>query len=173
MMPDESSGGLKVGNVSPVSEHVSLREVTERDLDILYQHQLDAGAAGMAAMTPRSHTAFLAHWRRILADPTVVARAVVVDGEVAGNVLSFLREGKREVGYWIGRRHWGGGVGTAALSKLLDLLEERPLYAHVAKHNPASVRVLEKCGFEVVGEDPAFASVGGESIEGFVLRLDA
>jgi RimJ/RimL family protein N-acetyltransferase len=155
-----------------VPDHVTLREVTEEDLTTFYQHQLDAEAAVMAAFTPRSRTGFRAHWRRILADPTVVTRTVVVDGEVAGNVVSFPREGKREVGYWIGKRHWGKGVATAALLELLGLLEERPLYAHVAKHNPASVRVLEKCGFEVVGEDPAFASIGGESIEGFILKLE-
>jgi len=163
--------GSRVGNVSPVPDHVTLREVKEEDLAVFYQHQLDTEAAVMAAVTPRSHSAFLAHWRRILADPTMVTRTVVVDGEVAGNVVSFPRERKREVGYWIGKRHWGRGVATAALSGFLGLLEERPLYAHVAKHNPASVRVLEKCGFEVVGEDPAFASIGGESIEGFILKL--
>ncbi len=171
-MASACTPGRRVGNVSPVSEHVSLRAVTEEDLDILYQHQLDAEAAGMAAMTPRSHSAFLAHWRRILADPTVITKVVVVDDLVVGNVLSFLRESKREVGYWIGKRHWGKGIATAALSRLLDLVEERPLYAYVAKHNPASVKVLEKCGFEIVGEDPAFTSIGGEAIEGFILRLD-
>ena len=166
------SGGLKVGTLSLVPEHVTLRDVAEDDLDTLYQHQLDPEGGVMAAVTPRSHSAFLAHWRRILADPTVITKVVVVDDLVVGNVLSFLREGEREVGYWIGRRHWGKGIATAALSRLLDLMEERPLYAHVAKHNPASVRVLEKCGFEIVGEDPGFASIGGEPIEGFILRLD-
>lgn len=163
---------MTTGNVCLVSGHVTLRDVTDEDLPILFQHQLDPQGGVMAAVTPRSHSAFLAHWRRILADPTVITKAVVVDDRVVGNCLSFLREGKREVGYWIGKSHWGKGIATAAVSELLEVVEERPLYAHVAKHNPASVRVLEKCGFEIVGEDPGFATVGGEAIEGFILRLD-
>ena len=48
----------------------------------------------------------------------------------------------------------------------------RPLYAHVAKHNGASIRVLEKCGFKMAGEDPAFATFDGESVEGYIMALD-
>lgn len=155
-----------------MADRVSLRDVEDEDLAVFYQHQLDPEAAAMAALAPRSEGAFLAHWRRILADPTVLTKTVLVDGEVAGNVVSFLREGKREVGYWIGKRHWGRGIATAALRRFLGLIEERPLYAYVATHNPASVRVLEKCGFEVVGEDPGFATIAGEPVAGFVLRLE-
>ncbi|HEX6261677.1 MAG TPA: GNAT family N-acetyltransferase [Actinomycetota bacterium] len=154
-----------------MAEHVTLRDVTDEDLDVFYQHQLDPEAAGMAAATPRGRGAFMAHWRRILADPTVVTKAVLVDGELAGNVVSFLREEKREVGYWIGKRYWGRGVATTALAWFLELIDERPLHAYVATHNLASVRVLEKCGFEVVGEDPAFTTIAGEPVAGLILRL--
>lgn len=167
-----ASGSLKAANVVPVPEHVTLREATEDDLAVLYQHQLDPEASVMAALTPRSETAFYAHWRRIMTDPSVIVRAVVVDGDLAGNVLSFLRDGRREVGYWIGKRHWGKGVATEALRRFLEELDERPLFAYVAKHNPASARVLEKCGFEIVGEAPGFATIGEEPIDGVVLRLD-
>lgn len=47
----------------------------------------------------------------------------------------------------------------------------RPLYAHVAKHNLASVRVLEKCGFTHAGEDKEFSSADGQVVEGFILKL--
>ena len=131
---------------------VSLRDVEEADLPILFEHQLDPEANRMGAFKPRSREAFVAHWATVLRDETVVKKAVLVGGEVAGNVVSFERDGEREVGYWIAREHWGKGVATQALSQLLKLVTERPLYAYVAKRNVASLRVLQKCGFEIVKE---------------------
>jgi RimJ/RimL family protein N-acetyltransferase len=72
---------------------------------------------------------------------------------VAGSVLSFVRDGQRQVGYWIAREHWGKGVATAALTQLLGEVCERPLFARVAAGNHGSLRVLEKCGFQSVGEE--------------------
>ena len=80
--------------------------------------------------------------------------------------------GARQVGYWLGRRYWGRGVATKALSAFLDLVTTRPLFAHVARHNAASLRVLEKCGFTVIGCEKAPAGDGGEDIEELSLRLD-
>ena len=40
-------------------------------------------------------------------------------------------------------------VATRALRAFLDELTERPLFAGVAEHNVASIRVLEKCGFAI------------------------
>lgn len=61
--------------------------------------------------------------------------------------------GEREVGYWIGSAYWGNGIATAALAAFLQQVQMRPLYAHVAKHNRGSLRVLEKCGFTIIGEE--------------------
>jgi RimJ/RimL family protein N-acetyltransferase len=61
--------------------------------------------------------------------------------------VSWNSHGQREIGYWIDRAYWGRGVATAALSTFLRLEQTRPLYAGVAKHNAASLRVLQKCGF--------------------------
>jgi hypothetical protein len=45
----------------------------------------------------------VAHWaNKILADETVTEQTVLFGGRVAGNVVSFQRDGKRKVGYWIG-----------------------------------------------------------------------
>jgi RimJ/RimL family protein N-acetyltransferase len=117
----------------------------------------------MAAFPARDEDAFMAHWTKILADPTVTARTVLLDEQVAGNVVSFEHEGHREVGYWIGREFWGHGVATRALLVFLNLVPSRPLYAGVAPHNSASIRVLEKCGFTVTGQEES-----GD----VVLRLD-
>jgi RimJ/RimL family protein N-acetyltransferase len=86
-------------------------------------------------------------------DKSNVIKTILYNGQVAGNVMTFVMEGKREVGYWIGREFWGKGIATQALSEFLDFVSIRPLYGYVAKHNVGSKRVLEKCGFEVFGEE--------------------
>jgi RimJ/RimL family protein N-acetyltransferase len=137
---------------SPSRSDVLLRDVTGDDLPIFFEDQQDPEAAHMAAFPSRDRDAFMAHWTRILGDETVITKTIVFDGEVAGNVVSFEWSGRREVGYWIGRRHWGKGIATMALSAFLGYDTRRPLYAGVSKHNLASIRVLEKCGFTIVDE---------------------
>jgi RimJ/RimL family protein N-acetyltransferase len=132
---------------------VELRAVEPADLPVLYEHQADPVAASMAAFPSRDREAFMAHWERILADETVVVRAIVADGALAGNVLSFDRDAVREVGYWLGREFWGSGIATAALVAFLRIETTRPLYAGVARHNAGSLRVLAKCGFVAGGEE--------------------
>ena len=81
--------------------------------------------------------------------------------------MSFEQSGEPQVGYWIGKEYWGKGVATRALWEFLGHVKARPLYAHVAKHNIASARVLEKCGFTICGKDK------GLQVEELVLKLDA
>lgn len=123
-----------------------MRDVREDDLPILFDHQQDPDASQMAAFTPRDRDEFMAHWAKILHDETVMKKTVLFDGEVAGNIVSFERDGEREVGYWIGRDYWGRGIATNALSEFLAHVTERLLFAHVAEHNLASIRVLENAG---------------------------
>jgi RimJ/RimL family protein N-acetyltransferase len=133
----------------PPAGVVRLRGVTEDDLPVFFEHQRDPEASRMAAFPPRDRDAFMAHWTTILRDASVVARTVLLDGQVAGNVVAFDFERRREIGYWIGRPFWGRGVATRALRAFLEDVNERPLYAGVAEGNVASIRVLEKCGFTI------------------------
>jgi RimJ/RimL family protein N-acetyltransferase len=147
---------------------VRLRAVTEDDLPILFEHQLDPEATAMAAFPARDREAFMAHWRtKVLGDDAVVKQAILVDGQVAGNIVSWVAEGQREVGYWLGRSYWGRGVATRALAAFLEQVTGRPLFAHVATHNVGSRRVLEKCGFRMVGESTV------DEVAESLLRLDA
>ncbi len=133
---------------------VVLREVEDADLPILFVHQGDPVGSEMAAFPSRDEAAFMAPWAKIRVDPSCTPRAVLVDGECVGNIGSFVMEGKREVGYWIGREHWGRGYATAALTAFLSIEVQRPLYAACAEHNLGSARVLEHCGFTYVGPEP-------------------
>ena len=106
---------------------------------------------------PRDLPAFMHHWQhRVLPDPIGQKQAILVDGELAGHVGSWDQDGLRLVGYWIGKAFWGRGVATAALREFIGTREPtRPLHAWVAVGNVASRRVLEKCGFALVGDAQA------------------
>ena len=93
---------------------------------------------------------------------------------VVGHVGSYEQFGKREVTYWIGTAYWGQGIATRALTAYLkQTLTTRPIYARVAKDNVGSRRVLEKCGFTVVGESKGYANARGKEIEELLLELEA
>jgi RimJ/RimL family protein N-acetyltransferase len=143
--------GDRSNHAEPPDE-VTIRPVHEDDLSILFEHQRDPEANAMAAFPPRDREAFMAHWRKILSDPTCLARTIELDGTVVGNIGSFDFDGRREVGYWIDRAFWGRGVATRALAALLREETTRPLFAGVVPHNAGSIRVLEKCGFARTGK---------------------
>jgi RimJ/RimL family protein N-acetyltransferase len=129
---------------------VRLRDVEPDDLPIFFEQQLDPDATRMAAFPSRDRASFDAHWEKnILGNPDAIAQTILVDDEVAGNIGSWTQDGIRLVGYWIGKEYWGKGVATRALSAFLHQVTDRPLHAHVVKHNVGSIRVLEKCGFSV------------------------
>jgi len=59
------------------------------------------------------------------------------------------------IAYWIGRRYWGRGMATEAVKVLLASIFSRTttriVITNVRVTNPASARVLEKCGFIRIG----------------------
>lgn len=62
--------------------------------------------------------------------------------------------GTAELGYALGRAHWGRGYATEAVHVMVELARERGLKAldaHIFPENPASARVLEKAGFADLG----------------------
>jgi RimJ/RimL family protein N-acetyltransferase len=153
----------------------ALREVQDEDLAALFEQWADPVAMHMAAFTAPDHMdrdAFERRWSRLRADETVIARAIVVDGKVAGTIGSWGAPGEREVTYWIGRSYWGKGIATCALDAFLTVDPSRPLRGRVAYDNVASRRVLEKCGFRVVATDRGFAEARSREIEEVVLRLE-
>jgi len=60
-----------------------------------------------------------------------------------------------EIGYWLGVKHWGKGYATEAVRALIDHiftdLGDESINAAARVTNPASRRVLEKCGFQWSG----------------------
>jgi RimJ/RimL family protein N-acetyltransferase len=148
-----------------------LRDVVEADIPIFFEHQRDPEAIRMAAFPARDREAFTAHWDKILKNDHGTKKTIVFEGHVAGYIVSFDKEGKRLVGYWIGRDYWGKGLATKALAELIQELTVRPLYANVARSNVASIRVLEKCGFVTSGSQTEFDEALREEVEEVLMAL--
>ncbi|BAC91403.1 GNAT family N-acetyltransferase [Gloeobacter violaceus] len=153
-----------------------LRDTTEDDLPIFFEQQLDPDANYMAAFTsgdPTDRDHFMARWTRIFEDDAIATQTILCDGHVAGYVASFEQFGKPSISYWLGKEYWGKGFATKAVLGFVGHINTRPLYARAAKDNIASIRVLEKCGFTICGEDKGFANARGEQVEEFIMRLGA
>jgi RimJ/RimL family protein N-acetyltransferase len=154
---------------------IALRDVEDRDLDTFFDHWVDDDARRMAAFTPADapdRTAFAARLQRQRENPSILVKTIELDGEPAGSIGSWDDDGKREITYWIGREHWGKGVASRALQAFLEIETTRPLYAAAAADNTGSLRVLEKCGFRVVGQGRAYSNARGLDVDEVRLRLD-
>ena len=80
----------------------------------------------------------------------------LTDGRIVGGCgIGTLREDGPEIGYWIGVAHWGNGYATEAARAVIDHafrdIGLKELLAGARVSNPASRRVLEKCGFQWTG----------------------
>jgi RimJ/RimL family protein N-acetyltransferase len=131
---------------------ITLRPVTEADLPILFQQQLDPEAVAMSAYPSKDRGEFMRHWEGILKNKNVTARTIIYKEKVAGHILCWKEKYEQRIGYWIDKEFWRRGIASAAVAEFLVQTKIRPLYAEVANHNPASKRVLEKNGFELLDE---------------------
>jgi ribosomal-protein-alanine N-acetyltransferase len=79
---------------------------------------------------------------------------IPADGKVVGMISVFdvsRRHKNAEIGYWLGKNHWSGGIMTEAVRLTLDYCFRRlrlmRVVAPVFTTNVGSVKVLEKRGF--------------------------
>jgi RimJ/RimL family protein N-acetyltransferase len=85
----------------------------------------------------------------------VVYLITLRDKTVIGACGIMLREDTPELGYWLGVPYWNQGYATEALHAVIDYaftdLAHEAVQAGARVTNPASRRVLEKCGFQWTG----------------------
>lgn len=155
---------------------ILLRPTEISDLDILFQFQLDEQGGYMAAFMPKDHDdrdAFIRKFTRLLQDPSVHNRTILLDDVIVGSIAKFVMDGHAEITYWIDRAYWGKGIATGALKQFLQLETTRPIFGRVACDNFGSQKVLEKNGFVKVAEDSGFAQARQEVIVEYVYTLPA
>lgn len=110
---------------------------------------------------PRPYTRHDAHYWITEGSSNALGQhfAICLNGDCIGGVGIYWGKDEYrfsgEVGYWLGERYWGKGYATEALNLLTEwLLTETELqrfYALVIELNHASMRVLEKCGYQLEG----------------------
>lgn len=92
-----------------------------------------------------------------------------------GNSLP-SREGEPLVGYWVGKPYWNKGICTEALQLMLEYIRKHTdIQSLISSHfvdNPASGRVMEKCGFVPTGETCVDEAFAGSDRPMRVLRLE-
>lgn len=96
---------------------------------------------------------------------------------VIGSIGAEVQDGPEPAfGYWLGAAFWGRGLATEAAQGLIDAVfgisTFRGLSASVHPANPASRRVLEKCGFVFSGSGMIEAPARGGSMPVDFCRLD-
>ncbi len=96
---------------------------------------------------------------RVTKDENARVACIEIDGKAAGGIGLHPGEDVHrrtaELGYWLAESYWGRGIATAAARAFVEYgFANIPLdriYASAYAHNSASVRVLEKCGFQFEG----------------------
>lgn len=153
---------------------VHLCEVQDSDHQALFEFHNDEeaqyqAAGGGAHETLDDFKAFLDRVQKAGA----VFCTILKEGAPVGSIASFDRFDKREISYWIGRDYWGQGLASKAVALWLEEFPtpDEGLYARVVKDHPASARVLEKNGFDVVEADRFFSDLRGEEVEELLYRV--
>jgi RimJ/RimL family protein N-acetyltransferase len=154
---------------------ITLRPLSDDDLDDLFRWESNPAAVSMAAFTrtdPADRAAFDAHYQRVRSDPDNTNMAIEEDGALAGMIASFSLEGDRELTYWIDPARWGRGIASEAVRTFIACEAQRPLFARAAAHNVGSSRVLLRNGFLKVGEETSWAAGLGADVLEHIFRLD-
>jgi ribosomal-protein-alanine N-acetyltransferase len=154
--------------------YIKLRPTEIKDLDTLFQIQLDKEAGYLAAFMPKDptdKTAYLNKYSKLLIDPTVNNQTIILDNTIAGSIAKFVMQGNTEITYWIDKKFWGNGIATKALIEFLTIETFRPIFGRVAFDNFGSQKVLEKCGFDKLGSEKGYANARQMEIEEFIYKL--
>ncbi|HEY5169379.1 MAG TPA: GNAT family N-acetyltransferase [Thermoleophilia bacterium] len=121
-------------------------------------------------------------WFAYLADkPEPTSWAIEVDSEAVGGIGVEPGEGvfarSADFGYWLAESYWGRGIMTEAAQAVIPFAMARfdlcRLESAVFAWNPASMSVLEKCGFEREGISRASVFKDGAVIDRVVYALVA
>jgi ribosomal-protein-alanine N-acetyltransferase len=87
----------------------------------------------------------------------------VVELKSTGEIIGWAglkfheEENVTDVGYRLYKKCWGNGYATEATKACIEygfsVLKADRIIAHARKENVASLRVLEKCGMKIIGEE--------------------
>ncbi|MGB0922605.1 MAG: GNAT family N-acetyltransferase [Alphaproteobacteria bacterium] len=167
------------------TERLTLRPITRGDEDRHFDLMNNWNVAGNLARVPWPYLKEYAveHVEKHVLAPAPGCFAIDLPGDGLIGVVVIgddnpdfgAPEGTKQIGYWVGEPYWGQGYVTeacrAALTYGFDEMQLNEIFAGVLVDNPASIRVLEKLGFEHVGAGEINVLARGEKVASHRLRL--
>jgi RimJ/RimL family protein N-acetyltransferase len=145
-----------------VNDQIHLSEFQSSDQAACVEHLKEKQIYDHTLRIPYPYTeANFQEWLKIVAKMTEEQGRSVTwairnkEGQlIGGSGFDDFQAGKShraEIGYWLARPYWGCGIMTAVVRRLCEFGFSEfglvKIVAHVFANNPASARVLEKCGF--------------------------
>jgi RimJ/RimL family protein N-acetyltransferase len=147
--------------VTLTSNRVTLRSWCQEDLASLVRHADNFRIwKNLRDGFPRPYTEEAGKtWLNMaVSEPVNLLLAIVFEGEAVGGIGAIFKDDvyrlNAEIGYWLSEQFWGRGLVTESVTLLtehvfLNYPDIRRIYADVFSFNPASERVLIKCGFHL------------------------
>ena len=120
------------------------------------------------------------NWIRIANPSTPITNfAIVVENSAVGGIGLVLKDDvfrrSAEIGYWLGEEFWGRGIVTEAVRATTDYafatFDICRLFAGVFEWNPASMRVLEKAGYEFECRMKKSVTKDGQTIDELIYAV--
>jgi RimJ/RimL family protein N-acetyltransferase len=154
-----------VNDLESLVRHADDREVWLMLRDRFpHPYTIEAGRAWLAAAS--------------VEDPPT-ALAIDVGGEAVGGIGVIagadVNRHAGEIGYWLGRAWWGRGLATASVTHFVPWVARTfgfaRLFAQAFETNLASMRVLEKCGFQREGILRSHAQKDGRYLDEVVYGI--
>ena len=167
---DLDDGSYEIDCPQLATERLVLRAPDEADLDDLVRLADNRRIAEMLTRVPhpyneRDARAFLAMSNNGNGSGAIFAVTLAETGQFIGTAGLSARDHGLELGYWVGEPYWGMGYATEAAHALVDLgfraTATNTLYAACRVINPASRRVIHKCGFQYAGQGMLTSVVAG------------
>lgn len=168
---DTEDESLAIDCPAIVTERLVLRRPHENDIADIAALADNRRVAEMLARMPYPYGAaearsFVAMAQGKLAGGAVFAVTTADTGSFVGCAGLNVKDRGLELGYWIGEPHWKLGYATEAAHALVDLAFRSTtitvLQASCRVINPASRRVIHKCGFQYAGQGMLNSIVAGQ-----------
>lgn len=157
--------------------NIEMREITLEDIEPFYKYINHEEvtkflAAGDIPDSIENAGKELMYWKKLFNIRTSIywALGLKSSGVIIGTGgFNFWNQEQRrvEISYDIDYHYWGRGYASAVVKSIVDFafskMAVKRIQATVAKHNIASIRVLEKAGFKQEGLMSNYGILEGES----------
>ena len=163
------------------TERFDLRPLRISDAGLIGFYTGDARVAKNTAsiphpLPPGTTEAFIIRARAACRTEDVWAMDATKSGgpELMGVIgLERMDRDQSEIGYWVAPAFWNGQVASVAVAALIAANPQtcRTVFASVFQDNPASARVLTKCGFRYIGDAETFSVARAASVPTWTYSL--